>query len=329
VSGALAALARAPALHFLALGALLAAWNHATTEPERPAGRAPIVISAARVAALRDDYARTVAAPTAADLAALVAREADEEMLYREALLLGLDRADGAVKWRIIEKMHFLYGDAAGEPETAYRRGLALGLARDDIVVRNTLVTKMRMLAKAASRHDAPAGPALERALEAYLQRYPEAYRQTDRLSFTHVFVSADRRGPALEADARALLQHLRSEALTPDAARATRLGDPFVAGAAFGAVSPSGLAKIFGESFGKAVETLPADGWSEPIPSAYGLHLVWVSGREAADLPSLAAVRSRVLRAYRAERKAEYLRRMMDELRAAYAVRVEDADEG
>src|SRR5258705_1631319 len=82
----------------------------------------PIVISAARVGEIRDEYQREVlTAPSDDELAALVARDADDEMLYREALLLGLDRGDRAVKWRIVDKMHFLYGDDAGDPETAYR----------------------------------------------------------------------------------------------------------------------------------------------------------------------------------------------------------------
>jgi parvulin-like peptidyl-prolyl isomerase len=63
---------------------------------------------------------------------------------------------------------------------------------------------------------------------------------------------------------------------------------------------------------------------WSEPIRSPYGLHLVWVSERDVANVPALDAVRSRVLSAYRAERRAEYLTRMVDELRAAYEVRIE-----
>lgn len=325
----LGAAARAPALHFLVLGALLAAWNAATAVSEPPAGRAPIVISAARVAAIREDYAKTVAPPTKQELAALVAREADEEMLYREALVLGLDRGDGAVKWRIIEKMHFLYGDALGDPEEAFRRGMELGLARDDTVVRNTLVTKMRLLAKAASRHEEPEGEALDRALQTYMEAHADDFRQADRLTISHVFLSAERRGPALDADARALAARLRADGTTPDAAIADRLGDPFASGTTFRATSPAGLAKIFGEPLAASVVTLPLATWSDPIRSAYGLHLVWVRARDAAALPPLATVRPRVLRAYRAERRAAYLERMMGELRAAYVVRVEDADAG
>src|SRR5262245_36779972 len=157
----------APALHFLVLGGLLAGVAARVGGGSAADVRPPIVISAARVDEIRDEYQRSsLAPPTDDELRALVARDADEEMLYREALLLGLDRGDRAVKWRIVDKMHFLYGDAAGDPESAYRRGMALGLQRDDVVVRNALVTKMRLLAKAASRSEEPSGSALDAELQ-------------------------------------------------------------------------------------------------------------------------------------------------------------------
>lgn len=321
------AAARLPALHFLVLGAALAALQAAGASSTPASGRAPIVISAARVAEIRDDYERTVAAPSAEELKVLVARAADEEMLYREALLLGLDRGDRAVKWRLIEKMHFLYGDAAGDAESAYHRALALGLDKDDTVVRNALITKMRLLAKAASRQDEATGADLDRELTAYLQRNPDRYRRSTEVSLTQVFVNTATRGEHAESDARALLDRLRAEHVTPDAAR--RLGDPFVAGSSFPAASRTTLAKTFGPEFADAALAAPTGRWSEPIRSPFGWHLVWVRSQTAGDLPPLDDVRPRVLRAYRAERRDQYLARMMDELRAAYVVRVETEHAG
>jgi peptidyl-prolyl cis-trans isomerase C len=316
------AVLRAPALHFLVLGALLAG-AAARLEGAAADGRPPIVISAARVDEIRDDYQRSsLTAPTDDELSALVARDADEEMLYREALLLGLDRGDRAVKFRIVDKMHFLYGDAAGDVETAYRRGLALGLQRDDVVVKNTLVTKMRLLAKAASRSEEPSGPGLDAELQTYLDAHAEAYATAARMSVTQVFVSAERHGAALERDARALAAHLRTAAVPP--ADAARLGDPFVAGATFTHGSRDTLAKTFGADLAAAVAALPVGRWSDPIASPYGRHVVQVTARDSVTVPPLAAVRSRVLLAYRAERRAEYLERMMSQVRAAYDVRVE-----
>jgi hypothetical protein len=315
------ALARAPALHFLVLGALLFAISSlfASSTPARV--RAPIVITSARVAEIGEDYTRTMKrAPTPQELAALVDREAQEEMLYREALLLGLDRGDPAVEWRVIEKMEFLYGDASGDNAAALRRGLELGLQRDDVVVRSGLITKMRLLAKGASRIDEPRGAELERTLEAYLERHREDYVQPESYSLTHVFLRGD---AAREGAAHALRSELEASATAPP--DAVKRGDPFVTGNAIRAASRAGLAKMLGDEAADAITRLEPDRWSEPLRSPYGFHLVWVSERHGASLPSLASVRSQVLHAYRAERQQEHLGRMLDEIRAAYEVRIEN----
>jgi len=324
---ALRASAAAPAVHFALLGALLFALTSRTATSLVAAPlRKPIVITAARIAEIRDDYARVIGgAPTADDVAALVAREADDEMLYREALLLGLDRGDRSVEYRVVEKMRFLYGEEAGDNAQAYRRGLALGLERDDVVVRSALITKMRLLAKAASQAAAPTGEALERALAEYLRRHAARYVPPVQLSLTHVFLDASRRGSAVASDARDFGRRLREQGIRPDAAPAS--GDAFAAGHVLRRVSPNTLRKLFGDAFAEAVAALEPEQWSMPIRSPYGLHLVWVSERDAGELPPLAAVRSRVLRAYRAERQAEYVARMIAQLRTAYEVRIEDTE--
>ncbi len=153
------AVARTPALHFLVLGAALA-WLDAAggTRIRHPAGADRHHGGARRRDPRRLRRATWRPRPPTSSTA-LVARDADEEMLYREALALGLDRGDGAVKWRIVEKMHFLFGDDAGDAEAAYRRGVALGLARDDVVVRNALVTKMRLSPKRRAGPKSRAAP--------------------------------------------------------------------------------------------------------------------------------------------------------------------------
>ncbi len=324
------AASRAPAVHFLVLGGLLFAGSAGVTRsgtaarPTGPPRRDPIVITAARVAEIRDDYRRTVEVdPTPTELAALVDREAEELMLYHEALLLGLDRGDRTVEWRVVEKMRFLYGDEAGDNAQAYKRGRALGLAQDDVMVRNTLVTKMRLLAKGASRSEEPEGPALEDALQQYFRDHRDTYAQPERLSVTHVFVSAARHGDGLEADAKALRERLLGSSAPPETAN--RWGDAFVAGNTFRNVAPNTLGRMFGDDFTAAVLVLAPNAWSEPLRSPYGLHLVWVSDRQEVSVPAFDAVRSRVLRAYRAERQAHYLATMLAELRQAYEVRVED----
>lgn len=311
---------RAPALHFLLLGGLLFAASSLTGSSQPAAVREPVVITASRIEEIREDYRRTMGtAPTPRELAALIAKEADDEMLYREALLLGLDRGDPAVEWRVIEKMEFLYGLPAGGEAEALRRGLALGLQRDDVVVRSGLVTKMRLLAKGASRAEEPTGDALDRALAEYFERHRDEYVQPPHVSFAHVFLRGDAQR---EPEARELRARLVAASAAPT--EAAREGDPFVAGSLMRAMTHAGLVKVFGEEFATSLTALAPGQWSEPIRSPYGVHLVWVLERSDAQEPQLDEVRSRVLHAYRAERQQAYLEKLLAGIRAAYEVKVE-----
>ena len=107
-----------PLVHFAALGLVFFA-VHAALVPER--GTA-LVVDAARVRASGEELARRLGrAATAAELAAKLQLELDEERLYREALALGLERDDPIVRRRLIQKLRFVYEDLAGmqQPDDA------------------------------------------------------------------------------------------------------------------------------------------------------------------------------------------------------------------
>ena len=95
-----------PLLHFAVLGAALVGLHRWVAPPSL--GR-QIVLSAPLIHGLRQDHLRRNGAlPTASEEAALVQRYIDNEVLYREALALGLDRGDIIVRRRLVQKMEFL-----------------------------------------------------------------------------------------------------------------------------------------------------------------------------------------------------------------------------
>lgn len=65
----------------------------------------------------RDWKARTGKSPTEAEQALLVRQWLEEEVLYRRALELGLDRNDTVVRRRLVQRMRFLVEDATPVPE--------------------------------------------------------------------------------------------------------------------------------------------------------------------------------------------------------------------
>jgi hypothetical protein len=265
-------LLREPLVHFLLGGAALFLVYGRVAEPsaERPDR---IVVGEERVAMLAATFERTWLRPPDADeLRALVDEHVIEEVLYREALALGLDRDDLIVRRRMRQKMELLNdGLAESEPDEA--------------------------------------------ALRAFLAAHPDRFRAPARFGFEQVFVSSDADGAG--ARSAELLARLRAGA-EPGA-----LGDATLLPRRQDAATPAEVASSFGPEFAEALARAPADVWSGPVESAFGLHLVRVGAREPERLPELEEIRSAVEREWQAERRAEALRRFHDALRARYEVEV------
>ena len=118
-------LLREPLVHFLALGALIfALFGNSTSADERR-----IVIDAARVERLAGQYAQNFRrAPSASELDALIRDDVMEEVYYREALRLGLDRDDEVVRRRMRSKMEAFEDtaeDIAAPDDATLQRWLA------------------------------------------------------------------------------------------------------------------------------------------------------------------------------------------------------------
>jgi len=106
-------LLRDPLVHFLLIGAALFAVSAWRGEMIR-AGRERITITAEQVSKACDTAALTQGRELSpAELNDLVESMVREEVLYREALALGLDKNDDEVRRRVVEKMNYLTQDLA------------------------------------------------------------------------------------------------------------------------------------------------------------------------------------------------------------------------
>jgi hypothetical protein len=131
---------REPLLHFLLLGALIfgvSAWRAQRRPAENAAAR--IEVTAGTIAWLREGFTRQWhREPDADELRGLVNDHLREEVLYREALAMGLDRDDSIVRRRMAQKMEFLTQDIAAAAE------------RDDAALRKFFEENAARYAKAA-----------------------------------------------------------------------------------------------------------------------------------------------------------------------------------
>jgi peptidyl-prolyl cis-trans isomerase C len=266
-----------PLLHFVVLGAALFALHRWVVPP--PLGR-QIILSEPVIHGLRQDYLRRNGAlPTAGEEAALIQRYIDNEVLYREALALGLDRGDIIVRRRLVQKMEFLTEGTDPIPQPT------------------------------------------DAELQAYLDAHAEHYVVDDRVTLTHVFARTDRHGAA----AAQLADRWHAQLLA--GADPTTLGDPFLRGRDFTAITERELAGIFGAAFAAQIMRLPVGSWSAALLSSYGVHLVRVSAHTPGHHPALAEVRDAVSRDWHDERRADATRAALARLRQRYDIRIAGQD--
>lgn len=97
-----------PLVHFLLGGLLLYAFFAWRGEPVDPASR-QITVSSQMVTGLSAGFEQQMGrAPTDAELDNLVERYVREEVLYREALRLGIDQDDAIIRRRLAQKMDLI-----------------------------------------------------------------------------------------------------------------------------------------------------------------------------------------------------------------------------
>lgn len=115
-----AELAREPIVHFVLIGAAIWGIHGAVAGTQAADQGARITITAGEIEMLRAGWStRWRRPPTTEETQTLLDAYLREEVLYREALALGLDRDDAVIRRRMVQKFEFLIEDltASAEPK--------------------------------------------------------------------------------------------------------------------------------------------------------------------------------------------------------------------
>lgn len=100
-----------PLLHFLLIGALLFILFELLKEPTANIENT-IVVTSSDITVLQANFARTwQRSPTPQELTGLITEKIRDEMAYREAVAMGLDKNDGIIKKRLRAKLDLLVED--------------------------------------------------------------------------------------------------------------------------------------------------------------------------------------------------------------------------
>ncbi len=268
-------LLREPLFHFLVIGSLLFVLFSIVSGPA-PAPVNTIVVTPERVTQLASGFeAVRMRPPTDDELRVLVDSFVREEVYYREALALGLERDDTVIRRRLQQKMEFLTDTGAellepqaGELEEYYRTNVA--------------------------RFQEPPTIALT---QVFLGKRPSPDQIAEALAALRSNNEVD---PSLWGEVTLLPPELRLSTSTE-------------------------IDGQFGTGFFDGLLQIPADYWSGPIQSGYGLHLVRIDERLPARAPPLDDVRDVTEREWRSEKLKELQELVYAQLLKRYTVVMPD----
>ncbi len=272
-------LLREPLLHFLVIGAGLFFLFNQVGDPEVGTDNRIVITQADldRLAAIW--LRRRGRPPTSQEREQQLDHYIRQEILYREALAMGLDKDDAVVRRRMAQKLEFIFEDIATPPES------------DDA------------------------------KLQAYLKKHSEKFRRPARYTFSHIYLSVDKRGDKALDDAKLLLARLQQSAHKIDV---SATGDALMLNHHYTDTSQPEVARLFGKRFSEKLNSIEPGQWTGPLDSPYGVHLVNVQQRTDTRLPKLVEIRDQVKREYIYDRQRDANEQFYKNLRKRYKVIVE-----
>jgi peptidyl-prolyl cis-trans isomerase C len=239
-----------------------------------------------------------------------------------ERLLNADDYADSHYKILVDDEVltQFLQQRAKQyKPEQA----VALDLDRDDPIIRRRLMQKMDYLAQGFYDE---IEPLTEDDLTAFYKVNREDYRKPASATFTHVFVSSEKRGSEeSKVQAESLLTAINQTRVPFE--KAGRHGERFLYNRNYVNRDSQEIASHFGRSFEQqlfALNPVLSDTeaqWQGPLLSNYGWHLVLLTKNIESFVPTLIEISGIVLADAQRQQQDELKRVAVDALRAKYTV--------
>ncbi len=269
-----------PLLHFLLIGGLLFFIYDLKNDEIAADDNMSITITEANIDQLINQWQRRwQRLPSQQELQGLVRAQIHEEILYREALAMGLDKDDVVVRQRMTRKIEFISNDLASFAEPT------------------------------------------DTQLQTYLDTHAEMFILPGKITFSQVYLNADKRGEQVQADADKLLADLSHSTTDLDI---SLLGDPFMGGQAYDSLNDFEVSRLFGDIFSEQLFELATGKWVGPVESGYGLHLVRIDSRTDPRVPSLARARDKVQNEWVAEQRRKANKAFYAELHKRYEITVE-----
>ena len=179
--------------------------------------------------------------------------------------------------------------------EVLVREAQQLGLNQDDEIIKRRLQQKMAFIIK-----DNIILPDPDQAtLEAYFRKNASKFSESPRVSFSHIYFSADN-GHSEIARQRAV-ETLHNMEGKPVRSRAPELGDHFMLLYDYNNIDKTEAQGLFGDSpFTDSLFTIKEKHGAVRFLSGYGWHLLYVNRKLDKTIPALAEIKDKVMASYK-----------------------------
>lgn len=235
--------------------------------------------------AWRKEKKRTI---TREELKNLVQSEVEEEILFREAVRIGLDKGDRIIKRRLIQKYRFMLNDAIIVPEPEEQT------LRQHF---NTHLTAYQMPGRLSFDH----------------HFFSNSGRVDPYGDAAIVMLKLNSKG------------HIASDPSDPSISSISSMaavGDSFLGPSRVEGQTEKAVNRVFGVNFFDQLREIKTGEWSYPIESAYGWHLVYVHGRTGSQTLSFDTARNQVLTDWREAKRLEARAERLKKLQEKYTIK-------
>lgn len=199
--------------------------------------------------------------------------------------------------------------------EVFYREALQMQLDHNDEIIRRRLKQKYEFLVKDLANSQQPT----DAELKAYYQQNTQRYAAPANLSFSQIYFSPDKhKNPLMEA--QKVLAQIKDK--PKDAIKFKDFGDNFHLQTYFSNRDFNDVRQLFGQDFSSTLFQNPQEGWSSPITSGYGVHLVYISAIEKESIKTLEEVKEKVIADWKIAQQQLYNNQLYQNLLKKYEVK-------
>ncbi len=202
--------------------------------------------------------------------------------------------------------------------EALFREAMALNLNQNDQIIRRRLIQKMDYLAQGF--YD-DIEPLTKDDLLAYYAEHQQNYKKPASATFTHVFISSEKRSVeeakilAVKLHSQLIIEHVPFE-------NAPRYGERFLYHRNYVNRDDDEIGSHFGDGFQQQLfDYQISDQWQGPVQSNFGWHLVLLVKNTPAYIPEFTEIASTVFADTQRQQQQELKRQAIDGLMAKYKI--------